>query len=111
MTTCQVTTTIDDRTAAEALARSAVEARLAACGQLVGPITSVYRWEGAVETAAEWMVVFKTTASVAAALVEHVRSRHPYRVAEILVTPVVDGNPAYLAWVAESTGGPDVPQL
>src|SRR5215831_21066093 len=103
MTTCQVTTTIDDRTAAEALARSAVEARLAACGQVVGPITSVYRWEGAVETAAEWMVVFKTTQAASAALVEHVRAGHPYQVPEILVTSVEDGNPAYLVWVAEST--------
>jgi periplasmic divalent cation tolerance protein len=100
---CQVTTTIADRAGAEALARSAVEARLAACGQVVGPITSVYRWEGAVETAAEWMVVFKTTQAVAAALVDHVRARHPYRVPEVVVTPVVDGNPAYLAWVEGST--------
>lgn len=103
MTTCQVTTTVDDRAAAEALARSAVEARLAACGQVVGPITSVYRWEGAVETAAEWTVVFKTTTAASPALIEHVRAGHPYQVPEILVTPVVDGNPAYLAWVAEST--------
>jgi len=103
VTTCQVTTTVDDREAAQALARSAVEARLAACGQVVGPITSVYRWQGAVETAAEWMVLFKTAEHAAPALVDHVRARHPYQVPEILVTPVVGGNPAYLAWVAEST--------
>jgi periplasmic divalent cation tolerance protein len=50
---CQVVTTTDSAEAADALARGAVEARLAACGQVVGPITSTYRWQGAVETARE----------------------------------------------------------
>src|SRR5437773_10580059 len=57
---CQVVTTTDSRDAAEALSKSAVEARVAACGQVSGPITSTYWWEGKVETAEEWRITFKT---------------------------------------------------
>jgi len=58
-----VLTTTDAAEKAEALARGAVAARVAACAQISGPVTSVYRWRGAVETAAEWRVQFKTTAA------------------------------------------------
>jgi periplasmic divalent cation tolerance protein len=100
---CQVTTTTDSPEAAEALARSAVTARLAACGQVAGPITSVYWWEGKVDSAREWLVVFKTTSDRAEALIAHVRAEHTYDTPEIIVTPVTGGNPAYLAWLSEET--------
>ena len=100
---CQVTTTTDSAEAAEALARSAVTARLAACGQVSGPITSVYWWEGKVDSAAECVVVFKTTSDRAEALIAHVRAEHTYDTPEIIVTPVTGGNPAYLAWLDEET--------
>src|SRR5436305_14649498 len=58
---CQVTTTVDSVETAQTLARGAVKARAAACGQVSGPISSVYWWERQVETAQEWGVVFKTT--------------------------------------------------
>jgi periplasmic divalent cation tolerance protein len=99
----QVSTTTDSPDAAAAMARSAVEARVAACGQVVGPIGSVYWWDGAVDSAAEWLVLFKTTADRSDALVEHLLSRHTYDVPEIIVTPVVAGNPAYLAWIDTET--------
>ncbi|GIF96429.1 divalent cation tolerance protein [Catellatospora citrea] len=100
----QVVTTLDDRDAALALARSAVEARVAACAQLGGPIRSVYRWQGAVEEADEHVVVFKTTAAGYAALERHILDRHPYETPEIVCTSVLAGNPAYLDWVAAETG-------
>ncbi|MGC9669807.1 divalent-cation tolerance protein CutA [Planosporangium sp. 12N6] len=100
---CQVSTTIDSAEGAAELARSAVEARVAACGQVVGPISSVYRWEGKVETAQEWLVLFKTTAERVDALVAHVQGCHPYDVPEIISTPVTAGNPAYLDWIGEET--------
>jgi periplasmic divalent cation tolerance protein len=100
---CQVSTTIDSPEAAAELARSAVEARTAACGQVVGPINSVYWWEGKVDSAQEWLVLFKTTAERADALVEHIRALHPYDVPEIISTPITGGNPAYLDWIAEET--------
>lgn len=95
--------TIDDRGAAEDLARGAVRARLAACGQVGGPITSVYWWEGDVEDAQEWTVVFKTTAERSEALVEHLKAAHSYEVPEILIAPITGGNGAYIDWVAEET--------
>jgi len=98
----QVTTTTDSLEAARALARSAVEARLAACAQILGPIESVYRWLGQIEQAREWVVVFKTLASVYPRLEAHVRENHSYDVPEILATPVSEGNPAYLSWVEEN---------
>jgi periplasmic divalent cation tolerance protein len=99
----QVSTTTDSKEAAAELARSAVEARVAACGQVVGPIESVYWWDGKVDTAAEWLVLFKTTADRSDNLVEHLRSRHSYDVPEIIVTPITGGNPAYLSWIREET--------
>jgi periplasmic divalent cation tolerance protein len=104
---CLVTTTVDDRSAADALAGSAVTGRLAACAQVGGPVTSTYRWQGAVETAAEYAVQFKTAADRVEALVAHVREAHPYDVPEIVVTPVTGGNPAYLDWVRAETRPPD----
>lgn len=99
----QVSTTTDSRERATALARSAVEARLAACGQVVGPIGSVYRWGGGVEEATEWLVLLKTAADRSDALVAHVRAHHTYDLPEVIVTPVTGGDPGYLRWVADET--------
>ena len=99
----QVSTTIDSQRAATDLAGRAVEARLAACAQVLGPITSVYRWQGAVERATEWLVLFKTAADRSAALVEQVRRWHTYAVPEIIVMPVTGGDPAYLSWIDQET--------
>lgn len=96
---CQVVTTIDSREAADGLARGAVAARLAACAQVSGPITSSYWWEGAVESEDEWQVAFKTTTAAYPALEQHLREAHPYDVPEILCLPVTAGNPAYLGWL------------
>ena len=100
---CQVVTTTDSREAAATLAHSAVAARAAACAQVVGPITSTYWWTGKIETAEEWQVIFKTTLDRYAALEEHIRAHHSYDVPEILCTPVVAGNPAYLDWLVAQT--------
>jgi periplasmic divalent cation tolerance protein len=99
----QAVTTTDSEEAASALARSAVEARVAACAQVVGPIKSTYWWEGKVETAGEWYVVFKTTAERYPALEAHIREHHGYDVPEIVLMPIVAGNPAYLEWVTTET--------
>ena len=98
-----VTFVVDDQTAASGLATAAVERRLAACAQLTGPVTSTYRWQGRVETATEWRVQFKTAADRADELVAHVTAGHPYDVPEVLVTPVLGGNPVYLDWVVAET--------
>lgn len=99
----QAATTTDSEASAAELARSAVEARVAACAQVVGPIASTYRWQGAVETTQEWQVVFKTTAASYQDLESHLRAHHGYDVPEIIVVPILAGNPAYLAWIAAET--------
>jgi periplasmic divalent cation tolerance protein len=99
----QVTTTVAAAEEAASLAEAAVRARLAACAQVVGPIQSTYRWQGAVDTAQEFAVVFKTQADRGPELIAFLRQRHSYETPEILATPVVDGDPAYLDWIAAET--------
>ncbi|MEU0298757.1 divalent-cation tolerance protein CutA [Streptomyces sp. NPDC006175] len=98
-----VLTTTDSEEKAQALARGAVDARLAACAQIPAPVTSVYRWQGAVETAEEWQVLFKTTAVRYDELEAHLVVAHGYETPEIIATPVVRGSERYLAWVAAET--------
>ncbi|GII61290.1 divalent cation tolerance protein [Sphaerisporangium krabiense] len=100
----QVQVAVDDRAKAAELARSAVGARLAACAQIVGPVTSVYRWKGELETAEEFLLLVKTTRERAEALTELIRRDHPYETPEIITLPVDGGLGAYLRWIDEETG-------
>ena len=100
----QVTTTTDSRDEAEKLSRFVVDNRLAACAQIVGPITSTYWWQGKVEVAEEWMIFMKTTAAHVDELVTRVQAEHSYDTPEIVATPIVAGNPGYLEWIANETG-------
>jgi periplasmic divalent cation tolerance protein len=99
----QVVATAGSREEAQRLAALLVEARLAACAQVVGPIHSTYRWQGAVETAEEWMLVAKTAAERLTELVERVRAEHSYDVPEVVATTIAGGNPAYLDWIRAET--------
>jgi periplasmic divalent cation tolerance protein len=98
-----VASTTDSEERARALAAGAIDARLAACAQVVGPITSVYRWEGAVQTDPEWRVEFKTAADRVPALTEHIKANHTYDVPEIIATPISGGSAEYLAWLIDET--------
>src|SRR5262249_22978983 len=86
-----------------AFARALVEERLAACVNLLAPMESIYRWDGNIESEAERQLMIKTSRERVGALWDRVREMHPYDVPEFLVIPIVDGNDAYLRWVAEST--------
>ena len=85
------------------LGRALVEERLAACANVVGPIRSIYRWQGAVEEAAEHLVLLKARRADVAALEARVRALHSYDVPEVLALPVTAGSAPYLAWLADST--------
>ncbi|MGH3815934.1 MAG: divalent-cation tolerance protein CutA [Pseudonocardiaceae bacterium] len=100
-----VTSTTDNADAARALAAGVIEAKLGACAQIVGPITSVYRWEGEVQTEQEWRVEIKTAADRVAALTEHIKANHSYDVPEIIATPITGGNAEYLSWLVDETRG------
>jgi periplasmic divalent cation tolerance protein len=102
----QVTTTLPDRDSANRIGRRLVEERLAACAQVVGPVASVYWWQGEVETAGEWYCHLKTTASRVDALMDRLRQLHPYETPEIVALPVTEGDPAYLRWIAASVERP-----
>lgn len=95
----QVLTAIDSEAAAGTLARELVDARRAACVQVIGPIRSTYRWHGAVETAEEWLCVAKTTAAAYPELERAIRDRHPYEVPEITAVPISEGLGPYLGWI------------
>jgi periplasmic divalent cation tolerance protein len=99
---CVVLVTAPNADKAVEIARALVELRLAACGNVIPTIRSIYRWQGKVEDGAEAMLVLKTSRDRFAALREKVIALHPYEVPEILELPVGEGNPAYLAWIAES---------
>ncbi|MFD6449037.1 divalent-cation tolerance protein CutA [Promicromonospora sp. NPDC060204] len=100
---CQVMTTVSTRADAEALARSAVEDRLAPCAQVEGPITSTFWWDGAVQVEEEWRVVFKTPSDRYAALAQHILDHHAYDVPEIISLPILAGTPDYLDWMRTET--------
>ena len=97
-------TTTDARDDADRLARGLVEQRLAACVQVLGPISSTYRWQGQLETAEEWLCLIKTTGSRFDALAAHVDANHHYDTPELTAVPISDGSPGYLAWVSGETG-------
>jgi periplasmic divalent cation tolerance protein len=92
----------DEKTTA-LIGRTLVEERLAACANLIGPIRSIYRWQGAVEDAAEHLMVIKTRASHYAALEVRVKQLHPYEVPEMIALEIKEGSPQYLDWIMEST--------
>ncbi len=95
----QVITTLANREEAQRLAHALVERRLAACVQVLGPVTSTYRWQGQVETAEEFICFIKTQFSHYAPLEAAIRELHPYDVPEILALPIVAGHQAYLDWL------------
>lgn len=115
-----VLTTTDSDAEAERLARVVVDARLAACVQIVGPIRSAFRWDdgasgatgddagasgdgGAVSVETEWQVVAKTAAARVDVLIARLVAEHTYDVPEVIVLPVVGGHGPYLTWVTEET--------
>lgn len=98
-----VFTTLPDAASAERLARELVAARLAACVSIQAPCRSIYRWQGAVETATEVPLICKTSTARVTELVARVKDLHPYELPEIVTVRVADGLPAYLDWVAAET--------
>ena len=99
----QVTTTVSAFDDAERIALALVQKRLAACTQIVGPITSIYRWQGEVETASEYLCLIKTRRSLYDAVEAAIREMHPYELPEITRTPITGGSSGYLGWLREET--------
>ena len=99
----QVTTTVESAEAAERIGRVLLDERLAACIQIQGPITSIYRWQGAVEQAAEWYCHVKTMRVHTDAVIARIRALHSYDTPEVIAVPLTAVLPAYAAWIAAQT--------
>ncbi len=95
--------TVPSRTVGQQIAQTLVGDRLVACVNIIGPISSVYRWKDAIEEDEEFLLVCKTTSQAFGAVADKVQSIHPYEVPEIVSLPIAEGLPAYLQWVTEST--------
>lgn len=85
------------------IARALVAERLAACGNVVPGLRSIYRWEGKIEDEAEALLLLKTTRARFEALRERVLALHPYQVPEVVALPVEAGSAPYLAWIDAET--------
>jgi periplasmic divalent cation tolerance protein len=97
--------TAPDAEQAERIARALVEERLVACANLVPGLTSIYRWQGAVQADAEVLLVMKTRRALVPRLKERLPALHPYDVPELVVTALVDGLDPYCRWVRDETEG------
>jgi periplasmic divalent cation tolerance protein len=98
-----VLTNLPDRDAAMRVAGALIESRAAACVNVLGGCSSIYRWQGKIEAATEVPLLIKTTRAAYPALEAVLRAAHPYELPEIIAVPVCAGLPAYLRWVAEET--------
>ena len=106
MAVIAVITNLPDSESAFNLARELVNLRLAACVNVLAPVTSIYRWEGGDEQASEHPLLIKSTAEAYPALERAIRERHPYTLPEIVAWPVSHGLPEYLGWIEQECTGP-----
>ena len=95
----QIVTTVETAADAERIANALLTQRLAACVQIVGPITSRYWWQGTIEQATEYQCLIKSRQELFAAVEAAIVAVHPYRIPEILAIPVTAGGTGYLAWL------------
>jgi periplasmic divalent cation tolerance protein len=98
--------TCADPAQAQAIATAVVGERLAACANILPGMTAIYRWQGAVEQAAETLLLLKTLEPRLAALQARVRALHSYQCPCVVAVPIVAGSPDYLAWLAEAIAEP-----
>jgi periplasmic divalent cation tolerance protein len=97
-----VLTTAASEEEARRIARALVDRRLASCVSIVPQVTSIYRWQGAVEEAGEWLLIVKTTAANFTQVRQAITELHSYELPECLCLTIEDGSPAYLQWITES---------
>ena len=98
-----ILTNCPDEETANAIALAIVEAKLAACVNILPRVQSIYRWQGSVESAVEVPLLIKSTAERYPALEAAIRERHPHAVPEIIALPITRGLPAYLNWLSAET--------
>lgn len=105
----EVHSTIDSKEQADKICAAVVEARLAACAQVSGPIRSTYWWQGKIERADEFFLMMKTTSDRFDEVARVIRENHSYEVPDIVAVPLVDGVADYLRWISAETRGSGAP--
>ena len=95
----QVITSTQNKEDAEKIAAELIQAKLAACVQVLGPVSSSYWWNGNIETANEWLCIIKSKKSLYNKIEAAIKKMHPYQIPEILALPVIEGNKDYLKWL------------
>jgi periplasmic divalent cation tolerance protein len=97
----EVSTTFEEKHLAEKLAKILLQERLIACGQITGPITSLYWWNDTICTATEFVLLMKTTEAHYKRLEKMIRSNHPYEIPEIKGVPITHISDDYLKWMEQ----------
>jgi len=92
----QIITTTDSKEKAERIAFILVEKGLAACVQVIGPVTSVYQWNGKIEISAEWICQIKTIKDLYNSVEKEILTHHKYELPEIIAIPILTGSKKYL---------------
>lgn len=102
MACCVVLVTAPEGQEAERLARLVLEKKLAACVNILKGATSLFWWQGKIDTASESLMVIKTTRALLSSLVQTIKKAHSYSVCEVIALPIAGGNKPYLDWVGAS---------
>jgi periplasmic divalent cation tolerance protein len=97
--------TVGSQPEGERIAEALVAEQLAACVNILGPLRSIYRWEGAVQRDEEFLLIIKTRAELFARLAAQVQALHSYRTPEVISLPITAGSAAYLDWLRAATSG------
>lgn len=98
-----IITHFPDKKGAIALAKTLIDQHLVACVNVLGPCTSIYRWQGHVESADEIPVLIKTQRQHYERVEQFIKMMHPYELPEVVMIPIMDGLPAYLQWIDAET--------
>ncbi len=94
--------TTSSRQEAEAIGKTLIESRLAACVNIVAGVSSLFRWQGAIEHQEEVLMLVKSRTDCLPSIIEAVKRLHTYTVPELVALPILAGSPDYLAWIDES---------
>lgn len=106
----QIQVSTPDRAIADRIANHLVANRLAACVQILSPMTSVYQWNGQIETAEEFLCLIKTTEAIYQEVEDAIVAFHPYETPEIIATKIIMGLPSYLKWIESNVGSSQKPK-
>ncbi|OGD36808.1 hypothetical protein A2850_02425 [Candidatus Azambacteria bacterium RIFCSPHIGHO2_01_FULL_51_74] len=101
----QVSTTVTKKGDAERIAEVLSDKKLSACAQIIGPITSVFRWKGKVEKSKEWLCIVKAKRSQYKKIEKEIKKVHPYELPEIIAMSIIEGSREYLGWIQKECHG------